>query len=92
MEATINQIAKQTLGIRTLETRKSDSLDFHELAVWSLKEALNLAYQAGKAEKKDARLIVEAPEMLLLLKQLRVNFLHYLCDEQCVWGRRRFPN
>lgn len=54
MEATINQIAKQTLGIRTLETRKSDSLDFHELAVWSLKEALNLAYQAGKADIKDA--------------------------------------
>jgi hypothetical protein len=33
-------IAKATLHIDTLETRKSDSLDFHDVAVWSVKAAL----------------------------------------------------
>ena len=37
-------IAKRILQIPTLETRKSDQLDFHEVAVWSLQEALRLAY------------------------------------------------
>lgn len=40
-------IAKRALDIATLQTRKSDSLDFHEVAVWSLLEALRLAYVAG---------------------------------------------
>ena len=38
-------IARRILDIPTLETRKSDGLDFHEVAVWSLKEALQLAYR-----------------------------------------------
>lgn len=37
-------------GIDTLETRRSDSLDFHELSVWSLRELLTSAYELGKAE------------------------------------------
>ncbi len=36
-------IAKETLHIDTLETRKSDSLDFHDVAVWSVKAALEAA-------------------------------------------------
>jgi len=35
------------LGIETLETRHRDALDFHELAVWSVKKALEDAYNAG---------------------------------------------
>lgn len=42
-------IAKETLHIDTLETRKSDSLDFHDVAVWSVKAALESAYRAGLA-------------------------------------------
>ena len=38
-------IAKRVLRIPTLETRKSDQLDFHEVAVWSVQEALRLAYR-----------------------------------------------
>jgi hypothetical protein len=34
--------------ITTLETRNSDSLDFHELAIWTLKDALVAAYRAGQ--------------------------------------------
>jgi len=42
------KIAKQHLRIETLETRKSDSLDFHDVAVWCIKDALEAAYEAGR--------------------------------------------
>ena len=41
-------IARTILDIPTLETRRSDSLDFHEVSVWCLKEALEAAYRAGQ--------------------------------------------
>ena len=47
-DATINEIAQRILGIDTLETRKSDSLDFHEVAIWNIKEALEAAFEAGR--------------------------------------------
>jgi len=40
-------IARAHLGIETLETRKSDRLDFHDVSVWGVKAALLAAYQAG---------------------------------------------
>ena len=40
-------IARAHLGIETLETRKSDRLDFHDVSVWGVKDALLAAYQAG---------------------------------------------
>ena len=43
----LEAIAREALGIRTLKTRKSDHLDFHELAVWSIKTALRKAFSAG---------------------------------------------
>lgn len=45
---TIEQIAKQSLGLETLETRNSDRLDFHDLNVASIRAALLAAYQAGQ--------------------------------------------
>ena len=48
------QIAAQHLHIETLETRNSDSLDFHDTAVWSIKAALEAAYEAGRNVKKGA--------------------------------------
>ncbi len=51
----IAEIARQTLGIETLEQRKADSLDFHELSVWSIRQALQQAYEAGlKAGQPEA--------------------------------------
>lgn len=47
----ISQIAAEKLGLDTLETRHSDSLDFHDLAVWSIKAALIEAFQAGQRSK-----------------------------------------
>ena len=52
----INRIAREALGLETLETRRMDSLDFHEHAVWSIKDALERAYEAGrKAAEQKAR-------------------------------------
>ena len=45
-------IAKRRLGIKTLRTRNSDSLDFHDVAVWQIKDALEEAFQAGKDSLK----------------------------------------
>jgi hypothetical protein len=41
------QIAKEHLFIETLETQNSDRSDFHYVAVWSIKSALEAAYAAG---------------------------------------------
>ncbi len=47
-DATIRLIANEVLGIETLDTRKSDRLDFHDLAVWQVRKALEAAYEAGR--------------------------------------------
>ena len=46
-------IAKEKLHIDTLETRNSDSLDFHDVAVWSVRDALLAAYQAGMSSVQE---------------------------------------
>ncbi len=50
-DSKLEEIAKGCLGISTLNTRNSDRLDFHEIAVWNLKQALQLAYTAGRDSK-----------------------------------------
>lgn len=45
----INEIARKALRVTTLETRGRDALDFHDLAVWNIREALGRAYDAGRA-------------------------------------------
>jgi hypothetical protein len=45
-------IAERHLNIETLETRNADGLDFHDLAVWSLKDALDAAFEAGRKAGK----------------------------------------
>jgi len=47
--AAVCQVANQYLRIPTLETRHSDRLDFHDCAVWSIRDALIAAYRAGQA-------------------------------------------
>ena len=51
----INKIAREILDLETLETRRMDGLDFKEQAVWSIAEALNAAYEAGRNEKLAAK-------------------------------------
>lgn len=46
------KIAKKELSIQTLKTQNSDSLDFHDCAVWGIKAALEAAYEAGRQSLK----------------------------------------
>jgi hypothetical protein len=43
----LEKIAKKELFIDTLETQRSDSLDFHDRSVQSIKAALEAAFLAG---------------------------------------------
>ena len=55
MQRALERIAAEPLGIETLETRKSDGLDFHEVSVWGVKAALEAAYDAALAKAKAYR-------------------------------------
>ncbi len=44
----LTEIAQRLLRIPTLETRKMDRLDFHEVSVWQLPRALEAAYNLGR--------------------------------------------
>ena len=45
--AFFTKVANETMGIETLVTRNSDSLDFHDVSVGSLRAAFNYIYQTG---------------------------------------------
>ncbi|HPW05314.1 MAG TPA: hypothetical protein PK173_14000 [Dokdonella sp.] len=47
IDTILTLIAQKHLGIETLETRRSDSLDFHDAAVWCIRDALEAAFKAG---------------------------------------------
>lgn len=47
IDTILTLIAQKHLGLETLQTRNSDSLDFHDTAVWCLKDALEAAFKAG---------------------------------------------
>jgi len=43
----MEMIARKHLSIETLEERKMDDLDFHNVSVWGVKAALRAAYDFG---------------------------------------------
>lgn len=51
IEKKLEKIAKDVLFVETLETRNSDGLDFYDISVWGLKEALLQAYKLGQQNK-----------------------------------------
>jgi hypothetical protein len=55
LDQLLTDIASDHLGISTLKPRNSDSLDFHEVAVWQIKTALETAYRAGEVALKDSK-------------------------------------
>ncbi len=59
-DQTLTQIAKDHLQIETLEARNNDSLDFHTVAVWEAKSALQAAYDAGRAHAPGKAILVDA--------------------------------
>ena len=48
-EALLLEIAARHFRMETLETRNCDGLDFHDVAVWSIRAALEAAFAAGQA-------------------------------------------
>jgi len=56
----INRIAREVLDLETLEARRMDSLDFHEHAVWSIKDALEQAYEVGRKAAPPTRMTCPA--------------------------------
>ena len=59
-ENQLTTIAREALGLETLETRNSDSLDFHDTAVWCVKDALQRAYEAGRASARPTKVVCPA--------------------------------
>jgi hypothetical protein len=47
LDTRLTRIAQQHLRIETLESRHRDRLDFHEVSVLELRDALEAAYCAG---------------------------------------------
>ena len=47
-EALILDIATRHFFIETLEIRNRDRLDFHDVAVWAIRAALEEAFEAGR--------------------------------------------
>ena len=65
----LTQIAREHLGIETLESRGRDALDFHEVGVAGLTAALDAAYRAGQAAVlKSAMALLEARENQMVTK------------------------
>ena len=48
-EALLMEIAAKYFHLETLETRNSNGLDFHDVAIWSIRAALEAAFAAGQA-------------------------------------------
>ncbi len=51
-ESILERIANDKLRVPTLRTQRSDNLDFHEVAVWELRAALEAAFEAGRSAKE----------------------------------------
>ena len=49
----LSHIYLRHFGIETLESRNSDSLDFHIVSAWALERALKDAYEMGVNSKND---------------------------------------
>ena len=47
-DALILEIAQRRFFIETLETRNWDRLDFHDVAVWAIRAALEESFEAGR--------------------------------------------
>lgn len=52
LDKLFEQIALEHMRIESLETQNRDRYDFHDVAVWSIKSALQAAYDAGVAAAK----------------------------------------
>lgn len=49
IDETLEQLARDRLRVPTLAPRGRDELDFYDLSVWTIRDALRAAYIAGAA-------------------------------------------
>lgn len=56
------RIAREHLGVETLDTRNQDSLDFYSISVWQLRKALERAFLAGMESVAETTLPDDALE------------------------------
>jgi hypothetical protein len=61
----LTQIALTHLNIPTLETRRSDRLDFHEVSVWTVRAALKAAFDAGRTSAPAISRLLSACQMVI---------------------------
>lgn len=59
VDTMVAAIAREFLGLETLKPRGSDAADWHNLAVWTLHDALEAAYVAGQVEARARLEVVE---------------------------------
>ncbi|CQR25012.1 hypothetical protein BN1356_01355 [Streptococcus varani] len=52
LDAIFTRVAQEELQVETLEQRWSDNLDFYDIPVWGIKNALERAYEAGRNSVK----------------------------------------
>lgn len=50
-DAELAEIASRLLKVAVLDSRQSDLLDFHNVAVWQVKSALRAAYELGRSDR-----------------------------------------
>lgn len=55
IEKILTEVAKNCLSIDSLKTRKNDKLDFHDLAIWQIRAALENAFYEGVAFEREKR-------------------------------------
>jgi len=46
---TAEERVRKALNIETLVTQKRDALDFHDVSVWSIRQAVEIAFEEGFA-------------------------------------------
>lgn len=62
----IEIIAKDILNIDTLDTRHSDSLDFYNVPVWGVEDALRKAYELGASKVERSKGLWDTKDEVLL--------------------------
>jgi hypothetical protein len=69
---TLAEIARTHLHIETLETQRADRLDFHDVSVWGVRDALTAAFDAGQdhAQRRAAKRSAAMDEVLAAAQAL----------------------
>lgn len=66
------EAVRNRLGLETLEDRKRDALDFHNISVASIREVIQIAFDAGSAAATDAIKPVQPADPSEMLDTLEI--------------------